>query len=322
MKPQVLQLNPILIPQSKTSSPRSTPCTSTSSCPIQRGWLRQHEDHRSMPSSPAATPAFQRADGCSCPPSRWWPSTGVEGTDAVDLAYCRARANCRSPATLGALTEDVADLAIALAARRPAATCLWRRATASCAPASGCITPAGAIPLARAASAACAWASWAWAAWAARSRCVRPPSAARSRYTDLRAMDDVALDRFVPDLLELARESDALVLCAAADKAEGIIDAAVLDALGPARLPGQRRARPPRQRVRPHAGAGRLAALRGRGSTCSSTSRACRCACASPSTRDPAGPSRQRHVGDPHRHGRDGARPALPQAFGGAHARP
>ena len=51
-------------------------------------------------------------------------------------------------------------------------------------------------------------------------------------YTDLRAMDDV-VHPFVPTLLELASASDALVLCAAADKAEGIVDAAVLDALGP-----------------------------------------------------------------------------------------
>jgi lactate dehydrogenase-like 2-hydroxyacid dehydrogenase len=51
-------------------------------------------------------------------------------------------------------------------------------------------------------------------------------------YTDLRAMPDVS-HRFVPRLLDLARESDALVLCAAADQAEGIVDAAVLDALGP-----------------------------------------------------------------------------------------
>ena len=45
-------------------------------------------------------------------------------------------------------------------------------------------------------------------------------------------MDDIA-HRFVPDLLQLARDSDALVLCAAADKAEGIVDATVLEALGP-----------------------------------------------------------------------------------------
>jgi lactate dehydrogenase-like 2-hydroxyacid dehydrogenase len=52
------------------------------------------------------------------------------------------------------------------------------------------------------------------------------------RYTDLRPMDDVA-HPFVPDLVALARDADALVLCAAADRAEGIVDAAVLDALGP-----------------------------------------------------------------------------------------
>jgi lactate dehydrogenase-like 2-hydroxyacid dehydrogenase len=34
-------------------------------------------------------------------------------------------------------------------------------------------------------------------------------------------------------LIELAQDVDALVLCAAADKAEGIVNAKVLDALGP-----------------------------------------------------------------------------------------
>jgi lactate dehydrogenase-like 2-hydroxyacid dehydrogenase len=51
-------------------------------------------------------------------------------------------------------------------------------------------------------------------------------------YTDLGPMPDVAW-QYVPDLQQLARDSDALIVCAAADKAEGIIDAAVLDALGP-----------------------------------------------------------------------------------------
>ncbi len=49
-------------------------------------------------------------------------------------------------------------------------------------------------------------------------------------YTDVRQMDDVG-HRFVPELLTLVRESDILVLAAAADKAKGIINAAVLDAL-------------------------------------------------------------------------------------------
>jgi lactate dehydrogenase-like 2-hydroxyacid dehydrogenase len=44
-------------------------------------------------------------------------------------------------------------------------------------------------------------------------------------------MDDVA-HPFVADLLSLARGCDFLVLAAAADKAQGIVNAAVLDALG------------------------------------------------------------------------------------------
>jgi lactate dehydrogenase-like 2-hydroxyacid dehydrogenase len=44
-------------------------------------------------------------------------------------------------------------------------------------------------------------------------------------------MDDLPYD-FVPELVELARQSDALILCAAADKAEGIVNATVLEALG------------------------------------------------------------------------------------------
>ena len=50
-------------------------------------------------------------------------------------------------------------------------------------------------------------------------------------YTDLRLMEDVA-HPFIGDLLSLARDSDFLVLAAAADKAQGIVNAAVLDALG------------------------------------------------------------------------------------------
>jgi len=52
------------------------------------------------------------------------------------------------------------------------------------------------------------------------------------RYTDLRAMPDVAWT-YEADLVQLARDSDALIVCASADKAEGLIDATVLDALGP-----------------------------------------------------------------------------------------
>ncbi len=51
-------------------------------------------------------------------------------------------------------------------------------------------------------------------------------------YTDLREIADVPY-RFVSGLHQLASESEALILAASADEAEGIIDAAVLDALGP-----------------------------------------------------------------------------------------
>ena len=51
-------------------------------------------------------------------------------------------------------------------------------------------------------------------------------------YTDLREIGEVPY-RFVPGLHQLADESDALILAASADEAEGIIDADVLDALGP-----------------------------------------------------------------------------------------
>ena len=150
------------------------------------------------------------------------------GTDAVDLAYCRAR-SLPVTATLGALTEDVADLAIGLliAACRnlvagdrfvrdgqwelhpqPSAIPLARRFSGMRVGIVGMGRVGRAVAL-RAAAFGC------------------PIS-----YTDLQAMADVP-HRFVPVLVDLARESDALVLCAAADKAEGIVDAQVLQALGP-----------------------------------------------------------------------------------------
>jgi len=50
-------------------------------------------------------------------------------------------------------------------------------------------------------------------------------------YTDLKKMDDLPYT-FISDLVELAKQSDALILCAAADKAAGIINTKVLEALG------------------------------------------------------------------------------------------
>ena len=50
-------------------------------------------------------------------------------------------------------------------------------------------------------------------------------------YTDLAAIDGLPW-QFVGELKQLAEGSDMLVLCAAADKAEGIVDAQILQALG------------------------------------------------------------------------------------------
>jgi lactate dehydrogenase-like 2-hydroxyacid dehydrogenase len=146
----------------------------------------------------------------------------------VDLAYCRAR-GLPVTATLGALTEDVADLAIGLliaacrnlcAGDRFVRAGLWE---ANPSP--------GAIPLARRFSGmrvGIVGLGRVGRAVAVRAAAFGCPIG----YTDLRAMDDVPY-QFIANLVDLARASDALVLCAAADKAEGIVNAAVLDALGP-----------------------------------------------------------------------------------------
>ena len=125
-------------------------------------------------------------------------------------------------------------------------------------------------------------------------------------YTDLRPMDDVA-HRFVPNLMDLARDSDALVLCAAADKAEGIVDAAVLEALGPRGfLVNVARGRLVNEADLTQAlAAGRIA---GAGLDVFVDEPRVPAGAAPVRPRDPAGPPRQRHLGDPHRDGRDGAR--------------
>ncbi|MDR5802281.1 2-hydroxyacid dehydrogenase [Caballeronia sp. LZ001] len=149
------------------------------------------------------------------------------GTDAVDLAYARSR-GIPVTATFGALTEDVADLAIGLILAVLREICpgndfvktgKWPENP----------SPA-AIPLSRRFSGkrvGIVGMGKVGRAIAVRAAAFGCPVA----YTDVRAMDDIA-HRFVPDLLQLARDSDILVLAAAADKAQGIVDAAVLDALG------------------------------------------------------------------------------------------
>ncbi|MDR5828341.1 2-hydroxyacid dehydrogenase [Caballeronia sp. LP006] len=149
------------------------------------------------------------------------------GTDAVDVAYARSR-GIPVTATFGALTEDVADLAIGLILTVMREICPGNDfVKAGKWPENP--SPA-AIPLSRRFSGkrvGIVGMGKVGRAIAVRAAAFGCPVA----YTDVRAMDDIA-HRFVPDLLQLARDSDILVLAAAADKAQGIVDAAVLDALG------------------------------------------------------------------------------------------
>lgn len=150
------------------------------------------------------------------------------GADAVDLAYARER-KLPVTGTFGALTEDVADMAVGLllgtcrnigAVDRFVRAGAWvRHPQPSAIPLARRFSgmPVGIVGLGRVGRAV-----------AARVAAFGCPV----RYTDLAAIPDVPW-AFEPSLVQLARDSEALVVCAAADKAEGLIDAEVLDALGP-----------------------------------------------------------------------------------------
>jgi lactate dehydrogenase-like 2-hydroxyacid dehydrogenase len=146
------------------------------------------------------------------------------GTDAVDLDHARAR-GIHVSTTPGVLTDDVADLAIGLLISACRGLCVgdayvrdgeWGK--------SG-------LPLARKFSGmkvGIVGLGRVGRAIATRAAAFGCPIA----YTDLKAIDGVPYT-FVASLHDLASQSDALVLAASADEAEGIIDASVFDALGP-----------------------------------------------------------------------------------------
>ena len=226
MKPQVLQLNPILIPAINDQLASLYTVHKLFEVDDKDAWLKEHGASISAVTTGGHT-GISRAMLEQLPNLKVVAVNGV-GTDAVDLAYCRARA-LPVTATLGALTEDVADLAIGLLIAACRNLCagdrfvregLWEK-----------FPQPSAIPLARRFSGmrvGIVGLGRVGRAVAVRAAAFGCPIS----YTDLRAMDDVPY-HFVPSLVDLARESDALVLCAAADKAEGIVNAAVLDALGP-----------------------------------------------------------------------------------------
>ena len=226
MKPQVLQLNPILIPAINDKLASLYDVHKFFELKDKDTWLREHGASINAVITGGHT-GITNAMLVQLPGVKVVAVNGV-GTDAVDLAYCRER-GLPVTATLGALTEDVADLAIGLLIAACRNLCAGDRFVRD---GQWLLYPQpNAIPLARRFSGM----RVGIVGMGRVGRAVALRAAAFScqiSYTDLRPMSDVK-HSFVPNLVDLARDSDALVLCAAADKAEGIVNAAVLDALGP-----------------------------------------------------------------------------------------
>jgi lactate dehydrogenase-like 2-hydroxyacid dehydrogenase len=226
MKPQVLQLNPILIPAINDTLASLYTIHKLFEVVEKEAWLREHGRSISAVITGGHT-GISRDMLEQLPGVKVVAVNGV-GTDAVDLAYCRER-GLPVTATLGALTEDVADLAIGLLIAACRNLCAGDRFVRD---GQWELYPQpSAIPLARRFSGM----RMGIVGMGRVGRAVALRAAAFGcaiSYTDLRAMGDVP-HSFVPNLVDLARSSDALVLCAAADTAEGIVNAAVLDALGP-----------------------------------------------------------------------------------------
>ena len=226
MKPRVLQLNPILIPEINAQLASLYTVDKLFEVADPDAWLREHGAETLAVITGGHT-GISNAMLARLPQLKVVAVNGV-GTDAVDLAYCRER-GLPVTATLGALTEDVADLAIGLLIAACRNLCAGDRFVRA---GQWELHPQpSAIPLARRFSGM----RVGIVGMGRVGRAVALRAVAFGcdiSYTDLRPMDDVA-HRFVPQLVALARDADALVLCAAADQAEGIVDAAVLEALGP-----------------------------------------------------------------------------------------
>lgn len=226
MKAEILQLSPILIPEINARLNELYTVRPYFQQADKAAYLREHGANITAVVTGGHT-GITRAVMEQLPAIKVIAVNGV-GTDAVDLAYARDR-GIHVTATIGALTEDVADLAIGLLISACRGLCTADRYVRSNAwPKSP--TPLAPIPLARQFSGmrvGIVGLGRVGRAVATRAAAFGCPIS----YTDLRAMDDVPYT-FVGDLIELARQSDALIVAAAADKAKGIINAEVLAALG------------------------------------------------------------------------------------------
>ncbi len=226
MKAEILQINPILIPEINTRLNELYIIRPYFQQADKAAYLREHGANIRGVITGGHT-GIARAVMEQLPALEVIAVNGV-GTDAVDLAYARER-GIHVTATIGALTEDVADLAIGLLISTCRGLCTADRYVRSGAW-SKSATPLAPIPLARQFSGmrvGIVGLGRVGRAVATRAAAFGCPIS----YTDLNAMSDVPYT-FVADLVELARQSDALIVAAAADKAKGIINAQVLEALG------------------------------------------------------------------------------------------
>lgn len=226
MKPEVLQLSPILIPHIRERL-ESLYTVRPYYQQADKGAYLQEVGANIRAVVTGGHTGITQAVMAQLPRLEVVAVNGV-GTDAVDLAYARDR-GIHVTATLGALTEDVADLAIGLLISVCRGLCTGDRYVRSGEWATT-PTPLVPLPLARQVSGlrvGIVGMGRVGRAVATRATAFGCPIS----YTDLQAMTDVPYT-FQADLLQLARDSDALIIAAAADKAEGLINAQVLAALG------------------------------------------------------------------------------------------
>jgi len=225
MKPTVLQLSPILIPSINEKLNEAYRVHKYYEVNDKEAFLQEYAAAVQGVVSGGHT-GISRALMERLPNLRVVAVNGV-GTDAVDLAYARTR-NIHVTATLGALTEDVADLAIGLLIATCRGICSGDRFVRD---GNWVRFPSPtAIPLSRRVSGmrvGIVGMGRVGRAVAVRAAAFGCPIL----YTDLKRMSDLPYE-FVADLVDLAHQSDALILCAAADQAHGIIDTKVLEALG------------------------------------------------------------------------------------------
>ncbi|MBV0881643.1 2-hydroxyacid dehydrogenase [Noviherbaspirillum sp. L7-7A] len=225
MKPEILQLNPILVPSINDRFDALYTMRRYFEQDDKEAYIREIGPRIRGVITGGHT-GISRALMAQLPALAIVAVNGV-GTDAVDLSYARER-GIPVTGTFGALTEDVADMALGLmlAVCRNLCTVdrfvrdgMWVKHPQP-----------GAIPLARRFSGmrvgivGMGRVGRAVAARAAAFGCA-------IAYTDLAYIDSLPW-QFTGNLEQLAEDSDMLVLCAAADKAEGIVNARILQALG------------------------------------------------------------------------------------------